>query len=65
MSDLVTDSHSIWARWRNLFSQLLNVQGLMMLGRQIYTAQSLVAKLSDFEVDMIFVNCNWVDTQWQ
>jgi hypothetical protein len=30
--DLVTDSHSILARWRNL--------GLMMLGRQLYTQQS-------------------------
>jgi len=28
--DLVTDSHSILARWRNHFSQLLNVHGLMM-----------------------------------
>ena len=23
--DLVTDSHSIWGRWRNHFSQLLNI----------------------------------------
>jgi len=36
-----------------------------MFGRQIYTAQLLVDKPSDFEVNMIFVNCNWVDTQWQ
>ena len=25
--DLVTDSHSIMARWRNYFSRLLNVRG--------------------------------------
>jgi len=36
-----------------------------MLDRQIHTAQPLVAKPSDFEVDMTFVNCSWVDTQWQ
>jgi len=35
--DLVTDSHSILARWRNHFSQLLIVQ---MLGRQKYTQQN-------------------------
>ena len=26
--DFVTDSYSILARWRNLFSQLLNVHGV-------------------------------------
>jgi len=38
--DLIADSHCILARWRNHFSQLLNVQGLMMLGRQKYTQQN-------------------------
>ena len=39
--DVVTDSHSILARWRNYFSQLLNVlyMGLLKLGRQNYTQQ--------------------------
>ena len=32
--DLVADSHSIFARWRNYFSQLLNVHG------QKYTQQN-------------------------
>ena len=32
--DLVADSHSILARWRNYISQLLNVMGLIILGRQ-------------------------------
>jgi hypothetical protein len=27
-SNLVADSHSIWARWRNYFSQLLSVNGI-------------------------------------
>jgi len=26
--DLVTDSHSTWVKWRNYFSQLLNVHGV-------------------------------------
>jgi hypothetical protein len=38
--DLFADSHSILARWRNCFSQILNVHGLMMLGRQTYTQQN-------------------------
>ena len=40
--DLVADSHSIVTRWRNYFSQLLNVlyMGLRRLGRQRYTQQN-------------------------
>ena len=38
--DLVADSHSISARWKNYFSQLLNVRGVMMLVRQKYTQQN-------------------------
>jgi hypothetical protein len=34
--DLVTDFHRILARWRYHFSQLFNVQGVMMLSRQKY-----------------------------
>jgi len=35
--DLVTYLHGILAKWRNHFSQLLNVRGLKMLGREKYT----------------------------
>jgi C4-type Zn-finger protein len=38
--DLVVHSHSILARWRNYFSQVLNYTGSMMLGRQKYTQQN-------------------------
>ena len=40
--DLVADSHSTVAKWRNYFSQILNVlyMELMMLGRQKYTQQN-------------------------
>ena len=41
--DLVADSHSILVTWRNHFSQLLNIHGLMMLGRlEIHMAEPLV-----------------------
>jgi hypothetical protein len=39
-SDLVADCRSILARWRNHFFQLLNVHGVMMLGRLKYIQQS-------------------------
>jgi hypothetical protein len=48
--DLVTYYHSILARWRNHFSLLLNVYGVMF-GRQKYTAQPLVSEPSAFEVE--------------
>jgi len=35
--DLVTKFHSILPKKRNHFSQLLNVSGLQMFGRQKYT----------------------------
>ena len=37
--DFVADSHSILTRWRNCFSQLLNVHGFNYV-RQKYTQQS-------------------------
>jgi predicted metal-dependent hydrolase len=38
--DLVADSHSIMAMWRNYFSQILNYMGLVMLGRHKYTQKN-------------------------
>ena len=51
--DLITDSHSILARWRNHFSQPYSVHGLSD-GRQteIHTRQPPVPEPSAFEVDM-------------
>ena len=41
--DLVTDSHSILARWRNHFSHLLNVHGVNDGGhKEIHPAKPLV-----------------------
>jgi hypothetical protein len=54
--DLDTDSHSILTRWRNHFSQLLNVHEVNnVIGRQKYilvVPQPLVLESSAFEVEM-------------
>jgi len=51
--DLVTDCHSIVAKWRNHFCQLLNVHGVNDVRKtEIHTAESLVPKLSAFEVEL-------------
>jgi len=38
--DLVADSHSIVARWKNYFSQLFNVHGVKDGGQAEYTLQN-------------------------
>jgi len=51
--DLVADSHSIVARWRNYFSQLLNVRGVKDVGQtEIHTAEPLVSEPSASEVEL-------------
>jgi hypothetical protein len=51
--DLVTDYHSVLARWRSHFSQLLNVNGVNAGSQtEIHTAWPLVHELSAFEVEM-------------
>ena len=51
--DLVTDSHSIVARWRNYFSQLFNVHGVKVVGQaEIHTAEPLVPEPSASEVEL-------------
>ena len=50
---MVTDSHSILARWMNHFSHLLNVHGVIDVRQtEIHTAESLVPEPSaaDFEM---------------
>jgi hypothetical protein len=52
--DLVTDSHSILAIWRNHFSQLLNVHGVNDVKQtEIPTTKPLVPEPSAFDVDII------------
>jgi hypothetical protein len=51
--DLVADSQSILARWRNHFSQLLNVQGVNDVRQtEVHTAEPLVPEPRAFEVEM-------------
>jgi len=51
--ELFVDSHSILARWRNYFSQLLNVHGVNDVRQtEIHTAEPLVSELSVFEVKL-------------
>ena len=51
--DLVADSHSILARWRKYFSQLLNVHGVNNVRQtKIHTAEPLVPEQSAFEVEL-------------
>ena len=51
--DMVADSRSIVARWRNYFSQLFNVHGFKEAGQvEIPTADPLVPEPSAFEVEL-------------
>jgi len=51
--DLVADSHSIMARWRNYFSQLLNVHEAKDVRQaEIHTVEQLVPEPSAFEVEL-------------
>jgi hypothetical protein len=51
--DLVADSHSILARCRNYFSQLLNVHGIIdVRQREMHTAKPLVPELSASEFEL-------------
>jgi len=51
--DLVADSHSIVARWRNYFSQIFNVHGVKGVGQaEIHTAEPLVPESSASEVEL-------------
>jgi len=50
---LLADYHSILARWRNHFSQLLNVHGINYVRQtEIHTAEPLVPEPSTFEVEL-------------
>ena len=50
---MVADSHIIMTRWRNYFSQLLNVHGAKEVRQaEIHTAEPLVLEPSAFEVEL-------------
>ena len=51
--DLVTDCHSILARWRNHFSQLLIVHGVNDVRQtEVHTAEPLVTEPSALEAEL-------------
>jgi len=51
--DLVADTHSTVARWRNYFSQLFNMHGAKDVGQaEIHTAEPLVPEPSASEVEL-------------
>jgi len=51
--DLVAEHHCILTRWRNRFSQLLNVHGgYDVRQREIHTAEPLVPEPSASEVEL-------------
>ena len=51
---MVTNSHSILARWRNRSSQLLNVHGVNDVRQtEIHTAEPLVPEPSAYEVHLV------------
>jgi hypothetical protein len=51
--DLVVDCHSILARWRNCFSQILNVHGVNDVRQaEIHTADLLVPEPSVSEIEL-------------
>ena len=52
---MVKDSHSILAKWRNHFSQLLNICGVSEVRQtEIHTAEPIVPEPSAFEFEMAF-----------
>jgi hypothetical protein len=57
--DLVADSHSIMARWRNYFFQILNVHGVGDVRQEeIHTAEPLVPEPSVLEVELAIEKLN-------
>jgi hypothetical protein len=51
--DLFADSHSIMARWRNYFSQILNVHGVSDARQaELHTSEPLVPEPSVLEVEL-------------
>jgi len=55
--DLVADSHSILARWRNYFSNILNVHGVSNVRQtEIHKAEPLVPEPSASDVELAIEN---------
>jgi hypothetical protein len=61
--DLLADSHNIFNRWKNYFSQLLNVHNVNHVRQiEVHTAEPLVPGPSCLEVEIAIVKlkkCKW------
>ena len=54
---MVADSHNVMARWRNYFSQILNVHRVSDVRQaEIHTAGPLVPEPSALEVELAIEN---------
>jgi hypothetical protein len=52
IGDLLADSHNILNRWKNYFSQLLNVHGVRNVRQiEVHTAEPLLRDPSPFEIE--------------
>jgi hypothetical protein len=55
--NLLADSHGIFNRWKNYFSQLLNVHGINDIRKtEMHIAKPLVPKPSSFAVEVTIEN---------
>jgi hypothetical protein len=55
--DLLGDSHNILNRWKNYFSQLLNIYRFSVVKQiKIHTAEPLIPDPSPFEVEIVMKN---------
>ena len=61
---MVADSHGTLARWRNYFSQLLNVRGVNDVRQtEIHTAEPLVTEPSASELELDIDNLKVINHQ--
>jgi hypothetical protein len=62
--DLLADSHNILNKWKNYFSQLLNVHRVSDVRQiEIHTAEPLVPDPSPFEVEIAIENLKGINRQ--
>jgi hypothetical protein len=62
--DLLADSHNILNRWKNYFSQLLNVHNVSDVGQiEVHKAEPLVPGPSRLEVKIAIVKLKSINHQ--
>jgi hypothetical protein len=62
--DLFADSHNILNRWKNYFSQLLNVRNVSDVGQiEVHTAETLVPGSSGLEVEIAIAKLKRINHQ--